>query len=858
MPIRLHVLGGLQAFSDDVPLAWVPGQRIRSALLVYLALEHEATRERLAHVFWPDEELDHARHVLSQTLYLLRQALGEGCIEHQGEVVRFGAPVVCDAAEFEAAVERGNFAGASTLYGGAFLADVSLCASRDFEAWVDRERAKYGRLHRRACRGRIETLVGEHKISEAIEAARAWVALGPFDDEAQHRLIELLAMSGQRSEALAQYELYEKLLVSEGLEPLDETKALVGQLRAGEVGNGAILPASLPRREVTSQAILAPSGGVTPRDTQPVRVGLRRLGKRWPLAAAVLIVASALLAAGRWLLPRSEAPQHARTSIAVLPFKSLGADGPYDYFAGGLHDELLTQLAKVAALSVRGRTSVTGYAETVKPMRTIADELSVGAIVEGSVLVVGERLRVNVQLIDASTDEHLWAERYDRNLDDAFAVQSDIARRIVAAVGATLGATERTAISASPTDDPEAYRLYLQGRYYWLRPGYVRRNVEIAQDFFEQAVALDSTFALAFAALSEAHGRMSWFRWDLSPERLTRQQEAAERALRLAPDLPQAHLAMGLVHYNGRRDWRAALRELQVALQALPNDPELWLRIGSTHRRLGNWDQALAALDKVVALDPRNVDALNDLGGTTNRLLHRYPDAIQWYSRGLALAPDNFRADLRRAIGWVLWRGHIDSLGAALARHPDADLNEWRWSYSLWAREPDSILALLRRTQLRAIEAQDFYLPTSLYAAWAHRLRGDLTAAGLAFDSALVLLDSVVAVFPNDWRLHAARGLALAGLRRDREAQREARWLQQSSIYRDDPIGGVNTAENRAMILSACGQTDAALQEIERLLAGPSVLSVHTLRLDPRWDPIRDDLRFRALLVKYAEPHPVR
>jgi tetratricopeptide (TPR) repeat protein len=172
-------------------------------------------------------------------------------------------------------------------------------------------------------------------------------------------------------------------------------------------------------------------------------------------------------------------------------------------------------------------------------------------------------------------------------------------------------------------------------------------------------------------------------------------------------------------------------------------------------------------------------------------------------------------------------------------------------------RKPDSLLALLRRTPLRVSDSQEEYLPMALYAAWAHRLRGDGTAAGLAFDSARVLLDSVVAVLPDDWRVHAARGLALAGLGRQQEAQREARWLQQSSIYRNDAIDGPLLAENRARILAGTGQTDAALEEIERLLTKPSWLSVHKLRLDPAWDPIRSDPRFQALLVKYADPRPV-
>jgi len=253
MSLRLQVLGGLQAFHDDVQLGWVPGQRTRSALFVYLALEPDARREQLARLFWPDEESERARHDLSQTLYLLRQALGDESIEQQGDLLRFSPPVESDARQLEAALERGDFAGAAGHYRGTFLRDVILCDSREFEAWVDRERARYGRLHRRARRGQIDDLVARDLDTEAIEAARAWTVLEPFEDEGQHRLIGLLAASGQRAEALRQYELYEKLLASEQLEALDETKALVAQIRAGEVGRTGVMGTSVP-------AAGAPSG----------------------------------------------------------------------------------------------------------------------------------------------------------------------------------------------------------------------------------------------------------------------------------------------------------------------------------------------------------------------------------------------------------------------------------------------------------------------------------------------------------------------------------------------------------------------------------------------------------------------
>jgi len=603
----------------------------------------------------------------------------------------------------------------------------------------------------------------------------------------------------------------------------------------------------------------APGTVVTPARAQRLWPRMALIGA----AATVLVVG--VVALGRWMQAGASRPAHPHTTIAVLPFENLSGEGPNVYFAGGLHDELLTQLAKVAALTVIGRTSVKGYVGTTKRLREIGDELSVGSIVEGSVQVVDGRLRVNVQLIDPLTEAHLWAERYDRTLDDAFAIQSDIAQRIVAAVGAALGETERTAIVEGPTANAEAYRLYLQGLEYFRRPGFLRGNWEIAQGLFEQAIAADSMFALAHAALSVVHGRISWWRYDTSPERLTRQREEAATALRLAPDLPQAHIAMGRMYFHGQRNWQAALKEFQIGLMGMPNDAEAWERVGSAHRRLGNWDEVLRAFDMVVALDPRNTDALGELGGQTYEFLHRYRHAVDWYSRSLALAPDVAETDMRRAWAWVLWQGRLDSIAAALDRHPpDADLaglgsaTAWNARRLLWQRKPDSVRTLLGQTQSAVFEGQAFFLPTSMYLAWADGLQGRKVAAEVAFGAARALLDSVVATRPEDWRVHAARGLALAGLGRRQEALSEARWLRASPTYGEDAFEGPALAASRAAILAATGEGNDALAEISRLLAGPSWLSIHALRLDPLYDPIRDDPRFQALLVKYDPPQPVR
>ena len=281
--------------------------------------------------------------------------------------------------------------------------------------------------------------------------------------------------------------------------------------------------------------------------------------------------------------------------------------------------------------------------------------------------------------------------------------------------------------------------------------------------------------------------------------------------------------------------------------------------IGSVHRRLGNWDDVFAAYDKAVQLDPRSPDTIAKLGGVTYELVRRYADAVRAYDRALSLAPDFEEIAIVRGETYALWQGQLDTLRAVLNRIPrDTELAgvgflpAKRATLLLWERDADGLLQELRYTHVDVFEAQDYFTPAVLYAAWAYQLRGDGAAARVAFDAALALVDAAMKDLPDDSRLHVARGLALAGLGRRDDALREALWLQRFEADRQDAYDGPGLAEERARILAQAGDATAALDEIERLLAEPSWLTVHVLRLDPRWDPIREHPRFKALLATYG------
>jgi tetratricopeptide (TPR) repeat protein len=295
-------------------------------------------------------------------------------------------------------------------------------------------------------------------------------------------------------------------------------------------------------------------------------------------------------------------------------------------------------------------------------------------------------------------------------------------------------------------------------------------------------------------------------------------------------------------------------------LQGLPNDAAVWKQVAKAHRRLGSWEHYADAFHKAVELDPRDVDLLWDVGGGTYRRMGRYADAIHWYDRALSIAPDLHGVALAKAWVYVAWKGQLDSLRSVLkSLPPELTLGEGasRTSHHarrlLVERKPDSLLRVLAAARVRVLESVTDFDPIPLYAAWAHQLRGDAVAARVAFDSALAFLDSAILGLPDDWPVHRARGMALAGLGRRDEALQEVRWLRQSLIFRQDEFLRPAVALGAAKILAQIGESDAALNAVEALLAErPPALSIHLLRLDPLWDPIRKHRRFQELLVNHG------
>src|SRR6476661_4170178 len=330
----------------------------------------------------------------------------------------------------------------------------------------------------------------------------------------------------------------------------------------------------------------------------------------------ILLVGTGVIvsaAAGFFLLPRASARKIDK-SIAVLPFQNLSDEKENAYFADGIQDDILTNLSKIGDLKVISRTSVNSYrGNDTRSAREIGKALGVATLLEGSVRRIGNRVRVNVQLINADNDEHIWAEDYDRDLTDVFAIQTDLAQKIASALQAKLSPSERARIDRRPTQNSDAYLLCIQAEQYADRADMFHDTTLKAEPLLEQAIKLDPNFALAFASLSRVES-WAYHSFDPIPARREKARLNADEALRLQPDLPEGHLALGFSYYYGDRDYERALAEFDVARRALPNESEAYFAIGAIQRRQGKWAESTANLEKAATLDPKNINVLVNLG----------------------------------------------------------------------------------------------------------------------------------------------------------------------------------------------------------------------------------------------------
>jgi len=535
----------------------------------------------------------------------------------------------------------------------------------------------------------------------------------------------------------------------------------------------------------------------------------------------------------------------------VLPFENLGP--PEDaYFAAGITEEITSRLARVSGLGVTSRTTATQYDRAGKAMKDIGEDLHVGFVLEGTVRWDRQaegagRVRVTPQLIRVADDTHLWAESYDRALDDVFTIQSGIAKMVVSQLGATLLPDEQQVLDARPTENMEAYQAYLMGVAQRTNLRRTPESIDVAVRMFERAVAHDPSFVEAYAQLARNHLWTYWLGWDPTPERLTKARQAVDRALELAPDSPEAHFALGIYNYWALRDYEGALAEFTTAGRLRPNDAHVALYVHAVLRRQGRWEEAVATVEEALAFDPRNPDLLFGLAESYG-FLRRYVAAKRTLDTVISLAPDMDPAySLRARNSWLA--GSLDEARSNLKAAPRQDHDRVAWSWmtlELLARDGESVLHRLAETPDVHVYGEDV-VPKSLFEAKAYRLLGQEERAQSAFEAARVLLEIWVDDRPKDWRARRTLALAYAGLGRKADAVREAKTASELLPVFRDAVWGPLPRLTLAQVYAMVGEHDAAIEEVEYLLSIPVYFSVWKLRLDPVWDPLRDYPRFKEL-----------
>ena len=605
---------------------------------------------------------------------------------------------------------------------------------------------------------------------------------------------------------------------------------------------------------------------------EPIRAhptGIFTRGKKWlqrkPTTALVFALSLAFATTLGVMFWKSESPRPPPRGIAVLPFENLSGDKENASFADGVQDDILTKLAKIADLKVISRTSVMDY-RGKRNVRQIADALRVSHVLEGSARRSGDRIHLNAQLIDTRTDSHVWVEQYDRDLNDLFAIQSEIAQKVAEHLHAKLSASEKASIEEKPTPDLVAYDFYIRAISLIsnAQVPYMEDLVDLyeAVGLLNQAVARDPNFFLAYCQLAFVHDLIYQEEFDRTPARLALAKSAIDSAFRLRPDSGEAHLALGWHLYWGYSDYDGARAELAVVQQSLPNNPRVFELAGLINRSEGRWADATRNLERACELDPRNVPCLTTLS-STYYWLHDYDQVARLIDRVIALLPN--QKDYRIIRGWLEADQRADTgpgraaIEKILTKEPGSEKDpfvaHWRLRLALFDRDLDAAGSLAAaRSQRHGVGGwggRDFWLGV------VARLKGDVAAARAAFMRARTQLEEELRDLPDNLGLLGDLGLIDAALGRKEEALSEGRRAMELVAIAPEEIRGPYTNEGFtrmrfAMVCAWAGERELALEQLEVLAKIPGGPSYGRLRLDPEWDPLRGDPRFEQIVASLA------
>ena len=576
---------------------------------------------------------------------------------------------------------------------------------------------------------------------------------------------------------------------------------------------------------------------------------------------AVLIATGVIISAvaGFFVLPRASA-RKVDKSIAVLPFENFSDDKDNAFFADGIQDDILTNLAKIGDLKVISRTSVMPYRGKEKNVREIGKALGVSTILEGSVRKSGNRVRVNVQLINAVNDEHMWAEDYDRDLTDVFAIQTDLAQKIAHELQAKLSPTEKAQMTRKPTENGEAYLAFVQAHNLHMQMEDLDK-LKQAEQLYERALQMDPNFALAAADFSRLE---SWIyhTFDPTPPRREKARSLADRALKLQPDCPECHLALGFSYYYGDRDYENALKEFAVAQQGLPNEAEVYLAIGAIQRRQGKWKESNANLEKAVSLNPNDTWPLQNLA-LNYEMLRDFDAANRTIDRALKLNP--------KAPGLWSVKVQLEMEGKGTFEEAERGIKLFS-TFAMPESEKAHMAAAIVQTRLvqrRYAEAlhdaegiKDELLGKDLEGLCskyevigiAKKMLKDEAGAREAFLTAKRHAEMYLNEAPNEAPRHAKLSHLLAFLGEKDAAIAEAKRATEILPESVDAFEGPKMTQTLAEVYALVGEQEKAIDLLDGLLSRPSGMTIAILKVIPIWDSLRDNPRFIELLKKYGGP----
>ena len=604
---------------------------------------------------------------------------------------------------------------------------------------------------------------------------------------------------------------------------------------------------------------LTPQGIVRTEDVDPATQ--RQFGRKVDFVIiGVLLLVIAMLVYQRLPFRTESGEAILEKSIAVLPFANLSDEKANAFFADGVQDDILTSLAKIKDLRVISRSSVMQFRDVAaRNLREIAKTLGVANVLEGSVRRQGDRVVVNVQLIDARDDRHIWANRYDRTLTDSLGLQGELASEIADALRASLTADEKARVATKPTQNADAYVFYLRANQISQNPDTLLEDYKTAEQLYMQAIALDPDFALAHARLASVYAGIFHY-YEPTDAWKTKARTEAETALRLQPNLAEAHFALGQCIYWMEKDYDRALEQFEIASRLSPSSGDTDRLIAAIKRRQGKWEESLEAYERVAKLDPQNPNIVRELL-FTNTSMRRWPEAARWGERMRAMAPASLVAKMQSGYVDFWWKGDTQLLKSLVDKvpagiDPDGVVTSARWDVAMLRRDYFAAKNVLEGSSVSALSYTNAGLtPRIFFEGCIYLAQGDNTNAQKAFELARPAFEAAVKEAPASADRHAILGWLYAFMGRRDDAIREGQRAVELKPESKDAVDGSLMNGYLALIYARVGKNDLAIPLIERLLRTPGAvdsadysITINDLKYRWEWDPLRKDRRFEKLI----------